>query len=344
MPPSFLWQPVHLLRTRPLLTGIPGAPKAVPAHPTASESEIRTIKQGLIFLSMISSSSKCWSGASGMIRLFPEAITVPCTGATGPHRTEERITLICRNVMGKADSGSHYNKNGPRPGIFPGKIGRIKKRRLKNGTGGVALRVLPFLPGMRPRPAFRVPAAFLLRFEDQAGHLDGTPRVVYRHHDEIGGVRVGPLPREQLLRLDADPHLHGGAPDVVQRSVEGDEVPHVDGGEEVEPVDGRRHAVAARVADRDHAGRRIGQLHDVPPVDVPGGVGVLGGHLLREDDAGCRYGLPLHRHRPPDPRRFISPPPEYDSDGNPSGQTMHAAGTVRPATGARRKIRDRRDR
>src|SRR5512144_1641012 len=54
-----------------------------------------------------------------------------------------------------------------------------------------ALLFLPLSPGDRPLHGLLVPAAVLVRLEDEPRHLDRSPLVVQRHHQEVGRIRVG---------------------------------------------------------------------------------------------------------------------------------------------------------
>jgi hypothetical protein len=144
-----------------------------------------------------------------------------------------------------------------------------------------------------------VPAFFVLVFEDQLRNDPGPPGLVERHERDVGGRRVPELAGEQVLGLDPDTDLHGGAAGQVEAAPEKEQVAHEHGVMKIKPVDGRRDHVGPRVTRRHDRRSRIDQLHDHAAVNVPCRIGVLRDHHLGDGNAAVLDPFAFHERCPP---------------------------------------------
>ena len=90
-----------------------------------------------------------------------------------------------------------------------------------------------------------------------------------------------PVSGLQILRLDANTDFHRRAPDVIHAAPHDHEITEMDGLAEIDPINRRGHARAARVANCADGGSRIHHREDDPAENKAEVVGVLRKHELR---------------------------------------------------------------
>ena len=86
-----------------------------------------------------------------------------------------------------------------------------------------------------------------------------------------------------VFSFNPDSDLHGRAVGHVQATLEGQQVANVDRAMEIDSVDGGGDHIGAGIPCGNDKGSIIDQLHDDSPVDVAGGIDVVGHHDMGDN-------------------------------------------------------------